>query len=227
VTGLAVGDQVFAYTGLARPGGYGRYVVLLRSALAPAPAELGWAQAGDHPRLTEPGRTLVEEHRLDPLRPAGVPSTQIMIKLQQRAILQHLLGWDVALRDPVAGQQLTKQLRIRAVFSELEMILMWDVRAGWVESQSTAVRAFGPSRAGAAGGVREAGDAELNGMGAAGGYLVHLGEFGAGAGEADFQPFGLAEPAVGLGFGDAGDEVVADVDQPRPGGRVWSQEWAA
>jgi hypothetical protein len=96
-----------------------------------------------------------------------------------------------------------------------------------VESQSTAVRAFGPSRAGAAGGVREAGDAELNGLGAAGGDLVHLSEFGAGAGEVDFQPFGLAEPAMGFGFGDAGDEVVTDLDQPFPGGRVRSQEWAA
>ena len=61
--------------------------------------------------------------------------------------------------------------------------------------------------AGAAGSVGEAGDAELNGLVAAGGDLVHLVEFGAGAGEADFQSFGFTEPAVGLGLGDAGDEV--------------------
>ena len=45
--------------------------------------------------------------------------------------------------------------------------------------------------------------------------------FGAGAGEADFQSFGFAEPAAGLGFGDAGDEVVADLDQAGPGSWVW------
>ena len=49
----------------------------------------------------------------------------------------------------------------------------------------------------------------------------------AGAGEADFQSFGLSEPAAGLGFGDAGDEVVADLDQAVPGGWVWPQERAA
>ena len=86
--------------------------------------------------------------------------------------------------------------------------------AGWV-------------RAGAAGGVGEGGDAELDGLVAAGGDLVHLGEFGAGAGEADLQSFGLAEPAVGLGFGDAGDEVVADLDQAVPGGGVGAQQRAA
>jgi len=43
----------------------------------------------------------------------------------------------------------------------------------------------------------------LDGL-AAGADLVHLGELGAGAGEADFESFG---------FGDAVDEVVADLDQ--------------
>lgn len=86
--------------------------------------------------------------------------------------------------------------------------------AGWV-------------RAGAAGGVGEGGDAELGGVVTAGGDLVHLGEFGAGAGEADFQSFGFAEPVVGFGFGDAGDEVVADLDQAGPGGGVGAQQWAA
>jgi len=56
------------------------------------------------------------------------------------------------------------------------------------ESQSTAVRALVPSRAGAAGGVRETGDAELNGLDAAGGDLVHLGEFGAGAARVRGEP---------------------------------------
>ena len=89
------------------------------------------------------------------------------------------------------------------------------------------VPALGWVRAAAAGSVGEGGDAELDGLVAAGGDLVHLGELGAGAGEADFQSFGFTEPAVGLGLGDAGDEVVADLDQARPGGGVWPQEWAA
>jgi len=47
-----------------------------------------------------------------------------------------------------------------------------------------------------------------------GGDLVHLGEFRAGAGETDLQAFGFAEPAVRFGFGDAGEQVVADLDEP-------------
>ena len=64
---------------------------------------------------------------------------------------------------------------------------------------------------GASGGVGEAGDAELDGFGAAGADLVHLGEFGVRAGEADLETLGLAVPAVGFGIGDAGDEVAADL----------------
>ncbi len=66
---------------------------------------------------------------------------------------------------------------------------------------------------GASGGVGEVGDAELDGLGAAGADLVHLGEFGVGAGEADFEAFGFTEPVLGLGLSDAGDEVVPDLDE--------------
>ena len=45
---------------------------------------------------------------------------------------------------------------------------------------------------GASGGVGEAGDAELDGVGAAGADLVHLGEFGVSTGEADLKTLGLA-----------------------------------
>jgi hypothetical protein len=79
----------------------------------------------------------------------------------------------------------------------------------------------------AAGGVGEGGDAELDGVVAVGGDLVHLGEFGAGSGEADSESFGFTEPAVGLGLGDAGDEVVADLDQAGSSGWVWPQQRAA
>src|SRR6188508_1562461 len=80
---------------------------------------------------------------------------------------------------------------------------------------------------GTSGGVGEAGDAELDGCGAAGADLVHLDEFGVRAGEADLETLGLAVPAVGFGFGDAGEQVVADLFQPGAGGRVRAQQRAA
>ena len=39
---------------------------------------------------------------------------------------------------------------------------------------------------------------------------VDLGEFVVGPGEADLESFDFAEPAFAFGFGDAGDQVVAD-----------------
>ena len=72
----------------------------------------------------------------------------------------------------------------------------------------------------AAGGFGVAGYAQVHRGVTPSGDLVHLGEFGAGAGEADLQALGLAEPAVGLGFGDAGDQVVADLDEPGAFGGV-------
>jgi hypothetical protein len=91
------------------------------------------------------------------------------------------------------------------------------------------VSAAGWSRVGggAAGGVGEVGDAELDRVGAPGGDLLHLGEFGAGAGEADLEPFGFAVPAVGFGFGDAGDEVVTDLFEAGSGGGIGSQQRTA
>ena len=66
---------------------------------------------------------------------------------------------------------------------------------------------------GAAGDLWEAGHPEV-GAGRAGGELVELGEFLAGAVEADLQAVDFAEPAFASGFGDAGVQVVADLDQP-------------
>jgi hypothetical protein len=40
---------------------------------------------------------------------------------------------------------------------------------------------------------------------------VDLGELVLGAGEADLESFGFAEPAFAVDFGDAGGEVVSDV----------------
>ena len=62
--------------------------------------------------------------------------------------------------------------------------------------------------------VGEGGYPEVGSAVAAGGDLVHLGEFLAGAGQADLQSFG---------FADAGDQVVADFGQPRPLGGLGAQ----
>src|ERR1035437_1530163 len=48
------------------------------------------------------------------------------------------------------------------------------------------------------------------------GATVDLGELVLGAGEADFQALDFAEPAFALGFGDAGQEVVADLGDAGP-----------
>ena len=73
-----------------------------------------------------------------------------------------------------------------------------------------------------------AGHSEVgHGGAAAGGDLVRLGEFLFGGGEADLQAFGFAGPAFALGFADAGDQVVADLGQPRPLGGVGAQQRAA
>ena len=55
---------------------------------------------------------------------------------------------------------------------------------------------------------------------------VELGEFVFGAGEADTEPFDLAEPAFAFGLGDAGDEVLPDFLQPGPLGWVRPEERA-
>src|SRR5882757_1199816 len=80
---------------------------------------------------------------------------------------------------------------------------------------------------GTSGGVGEAGDAEFDGSGAVGADLVHLGEFGVRAGEADLEALGLAVPAVGFGFGDAGEQVGVDLLQPCAGDRIRAQQRAA
>ncbi|MEE1805119.1 hypothetical protein [Streptomyces sp. BE133] len=53
---------------------------------------------------------------------------------------------------------------------------------------------------------------------------LDLGEFPLRSGEADLKALDFAKPALAFGFGDAGDEVVADVNQPRPLGRIGSEE---
>ena len=80
---------------------------------------------------------------------------------------------------------------------------------------------------GTAGDVGEGGQAELGAAVAAGGDLVHLGEFVPGAGQADLQSFGLAEPAGRFGLGDAGGQVAADLSEAGPLGGVGAQQRAS
>src|SRR5215469_16901231 len=64
-------------------------------------------------------------------------------------------------------------------------------------------------------------------VGGAVGAAVDLGELVLGAGEADFEPFDFAEPSFAFGFGDTGDEVVADLGDAGPLGGVWPVQGAA
>jgi hypothetical protein len=64
-------------------------------------------------------------------------------------------------------------------------------------------------------------------VGGAVGAAVDLGELVLGAGEADFEAFGFAEPAFVFGFGDAGDEVAADLGDAGPLGGVGPVQGAA
>ena len=56
---------------------------------------------------------------------------------------------------------------------------------------------------------------------------VNLGQLLLRGGEADAEPVSLAEPAFALCFGDAGGEVVTDVDQALPLGGIDAKEWTA
>jgi len=44
-----------------------------------------------------------------------------------------------------------------------------------------------------------------------------------GAGQADFQPFGFAEPVMVFGFADAGGQVAGDLGEAGTLGRVGAQ----
>ncbi|KOU36436.1 hypothetical protein ADK54_33545 [Streptomyces sp. WM6378] len=54
-----------------------------------------------------------------------------------------------------------------------------------------------------------------------------MGEFPFRSGKAHLEPFHLAEPSFTFGLGDAGDEVVADLDESCVLRRVRSQERAS
>ena len=80
---------------------------------------------------------------------------------------------------------------------------------------------------GGGGDVAVGGDAEVHVLGAARLGEVGLGELVVGGGEADLESFGFAGPAFAFGFGDAGAEVVADLLQAVPLGRVDAEHGAS
>lgn len=80
---------------------------------------------------------------------------------------------------------------------------------------------------GPAGGLGEGWHAQVDGGGLAGDEFAHLGELGGRGGEADFESFDSADPAVLLGLGDAVVQVVADVGKAGPLGWVGPQEGTA
>jgi hypothetical protein len=80
---------------------------------------------------------------------------------------------------------------------------------------------------GATGDLGDTGHAESDGGVASLNRAVDLCKFVLGGGQADPESFGFAEPALAYCFGDAGGEVVADVDQALRLGGVNAKEWAA
>ena len=64
-------------------------------------------------------------------------------------------------------------------------------------------------------------------LGSAGGGQVGLGELVVGGGEADLESLGFADPAFALGFGDASQEVVADLFEAVPQGGVGAEHGAS
>jgi hypothetical protein len=87
------------------------------------------------------------------------------------------------------------------------------------------VRALGGE--GGGGDVAVGGDAEVDGLGSAGGGQVGLGDLAGGGGEADAESFGFSGPAFAFGFGDAGEEAVADFFEAVALGGVDSQQGAS
>jgi hypothetical protein len=93
-------------------------------------------------------------------------------------------------------------------------------------ARSSAVTGFSGGEGGG-GDVAVGGDAEVDVLGAAGGGQVGLGELVVGGGEADLESLGFSGPALALGLGDAGQEVVADFFEPAALGGVDPQQGAS
>ena len=73
-----------------------------------------------HGADVEVGGAQVEQAGVHPLQPAGAFVEQVLVEPDQRAGLEHRGRRDPRLRDPSLEEQLTQQLGVAAVFSELE-----------------------------------------------------------------------------------------------------------
>ena len=78
----------------------------------------GHALLGAQRALAQRRGALVEQHRVDPLRPGGVLAAQVVVQLQQRPALQDVAGRDPALRQPALGQQHPQVPGVGLVFSD-------------------------------------------------------------------------------------------------------------
>ncbi|MEW2567801.1 hypothetical protein [Streptomyces sp. NPDC047070] len=76
------------------------------------------------------------------------------------------------------------------------------------------------------GGGGDRGDTKVDNA-VTGGLSVELGEFLLCFGKAHLEPFHIAEPSFAFGFGDAGEEVVADLDETVTLGGVGPEHRAA
>jgi hypothetical protein len=68
-------------------------------------AQPGHPPLGPQHALAQHQGALVEQHRVDPLRPGGALAAQVVVQLQQRPALQDVPGRDPAFRQPALGQQ--------------------------------------------------------------------------------------------------------------------------
>jgi hypothetical protein len=80
--------------------------------------QLGHALPGAQRALAQGRGALVEQHRVDPLRPGGVLGPQVVVQLQQRPAFQDLRGRDPAFRQPALGQQHPQVPAVGLVFSD-------------------------------------------------------------------------------------------------------------
>jgi hypothetical protein len=72
----------------------------------------GQAPLGAQRALAQRRGAVVEQHRVDPLHPGGVPGPQVVIQLEQRPGLQDVAGRDPAFRQPALGQQHSEVPRV-------------------------------------------------------------------------------------------------------------------
>lgn len=101
-----------------------------------------------------------------------------------------------------------------------------DHRRRRQRSSSRRLRRCG-HRSSASNDLPEGGNSQADSLLLPGDLRVELGDLLLGVGEAALQSFDLDEPTLAFSFQDACEEVVADLDEPRPFGRVNDQDGAS